>query len=212
MLRNESMPTPQPRFPKRKVWLDCGKYILRTITVEDASERWAHWMADPEASLMLNAPPQTMTKSDIVAYIRGFDQRTKILIGIFEKSSGLLLGFLRNDVDFSTGQFLVSMIIGEPEYRHSGVTMAVTVPFRDYFFETLGMNVMLATALAHNRPIIHYLYSTGWTLDRTLERNVKPHSGGEMLDLCFFSQTHEAWREWKKARLAGGPGGPLPKN
>jgi RimJ/RimL family protein N-acetyltransferase len=196
---------PQPRFPKRKVRLDCGKYILRTITVEDASDRWANWMADPEASLMLNAAPRTMTKSDIVAYIKGFDQRTHILIGIFEKASGLLLGFLRNDVDFATGQFLVSMIIGEPEYRHSGVTNACTIPFRDYFFETLDMKVMLATALAHNRPIIHYLYSTGWTLDRTIERHVKSNSDDQMFDLCFFSQTREAWREWKKAKLGGSP-------
>jgi RimJ/RimL family protein N-acetyltransferase len=204
MLRNESMPTPQPKFPKRKIWLDCGKYILRTITVEDATDRWANWMADPEASLMLNAPPRAMSKGDI---IKGFDQRAHILIGIFEKSSELLLGFLRNDIDFSTGQFLVSMIIGEPEYRHSGVTNAVTPPFRDYFFETLGMNVMLATALAHNRPIIHYLYSTGWTLDRTLERNVKSHSDDRMFDLCFFSQTREAWREWKKAKFGSGQSG-----
>jgi RimJ/RimL family protein N-acetyltransferase len=205
------MPTPQPKFPKRKVWLDCGKYILRTITVEDATDRWAKWMADPEASLMLNAPPQAMTRSDIVAYIKGFDQRTQILIGIFEKSSGLLLGFLRNDVNFATGQFLVSMIIGEPEYRHAGVTNAVTVPFRDYFFETLGMNVMLATALAHNRPIIHYLYSTGWTLDRTLERHIKSQLDDRMFDLCFFSQTREAWREWKRAKLGGRESGTTPE-
>ena len=202
---------PQPKFPKRKVRLDCGKYILRTITVEDASDRWANWMADPEASIMLNAPPRTMTKADIVAYIRGFDQRTHLLIGIFEKASGLLLGFLRNDVDFASGQFLVSMIIGEPEYRHSGVTNAVTIPFRDYFFETLGMKVMLATALAHNRPIIHYLYSTGWTLDRTVERHVKSNTDDRMFDLCFFSQTREAWHEWKKAKLAGTPIARVPR-
>jgi hypothetical protein len=156
-------------------------------------------MEDAEASEMLNAPRKAMTKDDLVAYIKGFDQRTRILIGIFEKSSGLLLGFLRNDVDFTTGQFLVSMIIGEPDYRNSGVTNAVTVPFRDYFFETLGMNAMLATALAHNRPIIHYLYSTGWTLDRTIERHIKSHAAEQMFDLCFFSQTREAWHAWKKA-------------
>src|ERR1700730_13834693 len=104
-----------------------------------------------------------MTRSDIVAYIKGFDQRTRILIGIFEKSSGLLLGFLRNDINFETGQFLVSMIIGEPEYRNSGVTNAWTVPFGYYFFETRGINAMLATARDHNKPIIHYLYATGWT-------------------------------------------------
>ena len=47
-----------------------------------------------------------MTRDDLVAYIKGFDQRTRILIGIFEKSTGLLLGFLRNDVNFETNQFL----------------------------------------------------------------------------------------------------------
>jgi RimJ/RimL family protein N-acetyltransferase len=193
------MPTPQPKHPKRKVWLDCGEYILRTITTEDATDRWALWMEDPEATHMLNAPPRAMTRDELVAYIKGFDQRTRILIGIFEKASGLLLGFLRNDVNFETGQFLVSMIIGEPEYRNSGVTNAVTVPFRDYFFGTLGMKVMLATALAHNRPIIHYLYSTGWTLDRTIERHIKSNSDDRMLDQCFFSQTREAWHAWKKA-------------
>jgi RimJ/RimL family protein N-acetyltransferase len=193
------MPTPQRKYPKRKVSIDCGKYILRTVSVEDATERWAHWMEDVEASEMLNAARKAMTKEDLIAYIKGFDQRTRILIGIFDKKSGLLLGFLRNDVNFETGQFLVSMIIGEPEYRNSGVTNAVTVPFRDYFFEELGMNVMLATALAHNKPIIHYLYATGWTLDRTVERHIKSHSDDRMFDLCFFSQTKEAWRAWKRA-------------
>jgi RimJ/RimL family protein N-acetyltransferase len=194
------MPASQPRYPKRKVDIDCGKYVLRTITTRDATDRWARWMEDAEASEVLNAPRAAMTREDLVSYIRGFDQRTRILIGIFEKSSGLLLGFLRNDVDFETGQFLVSMIIGEPQYRHSGVTNAVTPPFRDYFFETLGMNVMLATALSHNKPIIHYLYATGWTLDRTIPRHIKSNIDDRMFDLCFFSQTKEGWRAWKKTK------------
>jgi hypothetical protein len=141
-----------------------------------------------------------MTKDELVDYIRSFDQRTKILIGIFEKKSGLLLGFLRNDVNFETRQFLVAMIIGEPAYRNSGVTMAVTVPFRDYFFGELGMEAMLATALAHNKPIIHYLYATGWTLDRTVPNAVKSHTGEGNFDLCYFSQTAEGWRAWKKMK------------
>ncbi len=191
---------PPTKYPKRNVNIDCGKYLLRTIVPADATERWAHWMEDAEASEMLNAPRKAMSLADLVSYIETFDQRTKILIGIFEKSSGLLLGFLRNDVNFETRQFLVAMIIGEPEYRHSGVTMAVTVPFRDYFFGELGMEAMLATALAHNKPIIHYLYATGWTLDRTVPNAVKAHTGEKMFDLCFFSQTAEGWQAWKKMK------------
>ena len=76
---------PPAKYPKRKVNIDCGDYILRTIVPADATERWAHWMEDVEASEMLNAPRKAMTKDELVAYIRGFDQRTRILIGIFEK-------------------------------------------------------------------------------------------------------------------------------
>ena len=195
------MPATQPKFPKRKVRLDCGKYIVRTITIEDASDRWASWMADPEASYMLNAPAKAMSKNDIVAYIEGFDQRSRLLLGIFEKATGKHLGFLRIDIDHAPGRFLVSMLIGEADYRNKGVTNEITVPFRDYFYETLGLKVMLATALSHNRPIIHYLLKSGWVLDRTIERHVKSHSDDRMLDLCFFSLTREAWRDWKKANL-----------
>ena len=52
------MPASQSKFPKRNVSLDCGLYLVRTLTVEDATERWASWMADPEASHMLNVPPR----------------------------------------------------------------------------------------------------------------------------------------------------------
>ena len=70
---------------------------------------------------------------------------------------------------------------------------------------------MLATALSHNQPIIHYLRRTGWVLDQTIERHVKSHSDDRMFDLCFFSLTREAWRDWKLANL-GNPGQTKPSH
>jgi RimJ/RimL family protein N-acetyltransferase len=199
-MRKREMPASAAR---KNVHLDCGKYFLRTVTVDDASDRWGSWMADPEASFMLNAPPRTMTKGEIEAYIRTFDQSSHLLWGIFEKASAKLLGFFRMDIDDTHGRFLVSMLIGEPDYRNKGVTQAVTPAFRDYFFETLGLKTMLATALSHNHAIIHYLVKTGWTLDKTIPRHVRSHVDGTMLDLCYFSHTREAWRAWKQTHLAG---------
>jgi RimJ/RimL family protein N-acetyltransferase len=196
------MPTPQNTAGK-PISLDCGKWLVRTVTADDASERWAAWMADPEASHMLNAPPKVMKINDLVAYIKSFDQKSRVLLGIFEKVSGKLLGFLRVDIDHAHGHYLVSMLIGEPDYRNKGVTNEITVPFRDYFFETLGMKKMLATALSHNRPIIHYLLKSGWTQDRTLKGHVKSQADGAVLDLCYFSISRDAWRAWKKANVPG---------
>jgi RimJ/RimL family protein N-acetyltransferase len=199
------MPKPA-KIPKKTVRLDCGKYLVRTVTVDDASDRWGAWMADPEASQLLNARPRILNKSDIAAYIQSFDQHTHLLLGIFEKASGKQLGFLRVDIDPALGRFLVSMLIGEPDYRNKGVTNDITLPFRDYFFETLGLKTMLATALGHNQPIIHYLLKSGWNWDKTIERHVKSTTDDTMLDLCFFSLTRDAWRAWKAANIAGPPG------
>jgi RimJ/RimL family protein N-acetyltransferase len=193
------------KLPKKTVRIACGDYHMRTATVDDASDRWGAWMADPEAVHMLNAPAKTLTKAEVAAYIKAFDQRSHMLIGIFETATDRLLGFLRVDIDPKLGRFLVSMLIGEPDYRNKGVTNAITVPFRDYFFETLGLNVMLATALSHNKPIIHYLLKSGWHLDNTIARHVTSNADGAMLDLCYFSLTRDAWRAWKRANLPQAP-------
>ena len=195
------MPADNAKLARKSVRIDAGDYYMRTVGAADASDRWAAWMTDPEAAHMLNAPARTLTRSDVAAYIEAFDQRTHMLIGIFETAGDRLLGFLRVDIDPKLDRCLVSMMIGEADRRHQGVTNAVTVPFRDYFFETLGLKLMLATALSHNKPIIHYLHRTGWHLDRTIPRHVRSNADGSMLDLCFFSQTREAWRAWKKANV-----------
>jgi RimJ/RimL family protein N-acetyltransferase len=198
---NEHAQTMTDLSAKKTVHLDCGPYLVRTATVADASDRWGGWMADAEISRMLNAPSKPMSKREVAAYIGTFDQKTHLLLGIFQKSPEKTLGFLRIDIDEKLNRCLVSMMIGEAQYRHKGVTNAITPPFRDYFFETLGLNLMLATALSHNKPVIHYLLKTGFNLDKTIERHIKSRTDDALLGMCFFSQTADDWRAWKKANL-----------
>jgi RimJ/RimL family protein N-acetyltransferase len=199
-----AMPAPrQSMIPPKIIRIHSEHYLVRSIAAADASERWAGWMGDPEAIHMLNLPARTWTKADVVDYIKTFDQRGVLLLGIFEKASGAHIGILTVDVNQVTGQFLVNMLIGEPAYRRQGVTWEITVPFRDYFFETLGLKVALASVLARNIPITDYLIKTGWKRDQTLARAAKSNQDGGMLDLCLFSLSREAWRAWKKSRSPG---------
>ncbi|HEY6258849.1 MAG TPA: GNAT family protein [Xanthobacteraceae bacterium] len=183
--------------------IQSENYLVRTLAGEDASDRWAGWMADPEAMYLLNLPARNWTKADVLNYIKTFDQRSVLLLGIFEKASGAHIGIFTVDINHVTGQFLINLLIGEPDHRRKGVTWEVTVPFRDYFFEALGLKVALASVLARNTPIIQFLQRAGWTLDQTLARRAKSNADGEMLDICLFSQSREAWRAWKKAHLPG---------
>jgi ribosomal-protein-alanine N-acetyltransferase len=195
-------PARSNKTAKKQVRLETARFVVRNARIEDATEQWGQWMADAEASHMLNAPAKALSKAEIEAYIRMFDQRTHLLLVIVEKVSGLILGCFRIDIDEKLGRFLVSMIVGEPGYRHKGIMNELTMPFRDYFFDTLGLKTMLGMVLSHNEPVIRYLEKTGMHLDKKIARHVKSRTSDAMLDMCFFSQTAEAWRAWKRANLA----------
>ena len=198
------MPAPhRPTVPRKRVRFESEEYLVRSLGTDDASDRWAQWMSEPELAQALNLPERRWSKADVAIYIEGFDQRTVLLLGIFDKSSGTHIGIFTVDINPATGQFISNMLIGEPEYRHIGVMMSLTVPYRDYFFETLGLKVALGSVLARNTAVIEYLRKTGWQLDRTIKGGAKSRRGGEPLDICLFSQSREAWRAWKKARAAG---------
>ena len=197
------MPAPDlSTIPQKRVKIHSEKYLIRTIEAADASDRWAGWMSDPKVMHMLNMPVRSWKQADVVSYIKTFDQRSSLLLGIFEKQNGVHLGIFTVDINYAFSQFLVNLLIGEPEYRNRGVTSSITVPFREYFFETLGLNMAMASVLARNSAMIHYLLKSGWKLDQTLGRGAKSNQDGAMLDVCLFSLSRDAWREWRKKNLA----------
>ena len=154
-------PSKPPEIAKKNARIDCGRFFLRTLTAADATERWAAWMSDPKNLRLLNAAPKAMTRADVANYIGQFDQRTHLLLGIFEKQSGLLIGFFRIDIDPGLNRCLGFMMIGERKFRHWSVTEELRVPFQNFIFETLGLNTMLGSALASNRPMIRFLLKSG---------------------------------------------------
>jgi len=158
-------------------------------------------MSDPEAMHMLNMPGRIWKKADVVNYIRTFDQQSHLLLGIFDKQNGLHVGIFTVDINYVLGEYLVNLLIGEPDYRNKGVTSGLMFRFREYFFETLGLKVSKASVLARNTAITHYLLKTGWRLEQTVKGGTKSHATGEPLDICLFSLSREAWRDWKKKNL-----------
>ena len=127
--------------------------------------------------------------------------RSRLLLGIFDKKDGTLVGTFRIDIDYALRRCLV-FLIGEPKYRHWFLTTDIKVPFCDLIFETLNLKLMLATVLASNRALTGFLLRLGWSLDKTIERHVKSQTDNSMLDLCFFSYSREAWRNWKAENLS----------
>jgi len=197
------MPAPTPSMiAKKKVRIHSDKYLIRTIEAEDASDRWAGWMSDPEVKYMLNLGARTWKKADVLDYINTFNQSQNLLLGIFDKESRTHIGIFTVDINYMLGHFLLNLLIGEADYRNKQVTTSIAEPFLTYFFETLGLNAAMASVLARNAPMIHWLQKNGWQLEQTLKQSTKSHADGAMLDVCLFSLQRATWREWKKKASA----------
>jgi RimJ/RimL family protein N-acetyltransferase len=187
--------------PKADVALTAGSYVLRTMTVDDATDRWATWFSDPHVSYMLNSPAIVWTRDAVAKYIQQFDQKSNLLIGIFVSEPGLLVGILTVKINRPTRQGLITALVGEPDYRNKRVFSSIRIPFFDYLFDTFQLKMVLASALRRNDIIIESMIKRGWRLDQTLKNQVRSNSDGTMLDLCLFSLTRDAWRAWKEANL-----------
>lgn len=183
----------------QRVLVETPNFYLRLLTTDDASVRWASWFDQPEIRQSLNLKTGAKTESDIVNYISKFDQKNNLLIGMFHRTNDFLVGLIDVEINWSIGRYLANMVVGEEEYRHRGVTLEISPGFRRYFFETIGLKVMTATALSTNKPIIKYLNKTGWTLNQVLKNQARSNVDGSPIDLHLYSITREAWDAWKRA-------------
>jgi RimJ/RimL family protein N-acetyltransferase len=196
------MPPPQPARPRKKeLWFQAGRYFARTIKREDASERWANWLSDPWTVHVLNPAPRRLQKTDIAEYIKQFDQRSRLLLGIFEKGTRLHVGIIRLDIDYAANHALVNAVIGEPEHRNRGATTDIFVPTLDYLFDKVGVDKVKASILQRNEITLDYLLKLGWQVEPASETQTKSKSDGALLGMCTISYGRDAYRAFRQTNI-----------
>jgi RimJ/RimL family protein N-acetyltransferase len=189
------------RPSKKELWFRCGKYFVRTIRRQDASDRWAGWLTDSWTVHVLNSPPRKLQKTEIVDYIKQFDQRSRLLLGIFEIGTRAHVGFIRLDIDEAASEVLVNAVIGQPEHRNRGATTDVFVPILDFLFDTVGIEKVRASILLRNQVTLSYLLKLGWQKEDTPQTPVPSYADGTLLDRCMVSWTRDAYRAFRQTAL-----------
>lgn len=193
-----------PPAPVQQFRVETPNFYIRLMTPEDATDRWAVWFESPDVREAINLPHAKRTKADMAAYIRSFDQRHRIICGVFDKTNDLLVCIATCYVDWTRSDYLINTMIGEPAYRNKGVMTELTPPFRDYFFDALNLKASSATALATNTIVRQFLLNTGWEEVLVEKGAVTRHSDGAHIDLHHYKLTRDAWRAWKAANLSAG--------
>lgn len=176
------------------------RFHIRSITPGDVSERWCQWTADPLAAFLLNAPRRPLDIAQLRAHVESIDQIDRILVGLFNRHTGLHVGVIAADFIDDRRRIMPSILIGEGEYRNVGVMTEIRDTFGDFAFDNLPFESAVASVLAHNEVMIKIMESRGWKFLRRLEREKKRADGRGYIDVLVYEFPREVWYEQKAQR------------
>ena len=174
---------------------ETANYFVRPLTKGDISAAWGRWLLDPTTARLLNASCRKQSRGELEAYVDQFNNRDKILVGIFHRPTGEHVGIWTFVVSRGGSDVLANVVVGEDKFRSlSGLleVKAIQTNIQNYLFVTRGFRSICASIVAHNTKMVAYLkQQAGWELIR---RTMSPPSAsGEMVELLLFRLTREAY-------------------
>ncbi len=186
---------PPPRIKLLK--LETERFILRSLTPADASERWASWLADPEVMGPVNTAPRSMTREDLARYTQRFDQQTRLLIGIFDRQTKLHIGLYQIDVNPHHRTAKLNVIVGDKDFWGRKVVLETRAALLDHLFRS-GVEKVIGSPLARNFPAVFNYKAQGWRLEGIMKGQVRHMHSNARLDQYEFGLLKDEWIALKK--------------
>ena len=184
--------------------LETDHFRLRSLVPADADRDWGDWLADPATAAAVNAVPRSLNVDERRQYIAGMDNKTSFILGIFEKSSGDMIGIWTIYVDHEAREYLLNVLVGPGDGRNQGGLTESREPIYRHFFNDGGMEAARITVMASNTYVLGRLKKQPWTIEHRSQTKLAGTS--EQVELCHLRMTKQAWEDFhsKKAAVAGG--------
>jgi [ribosomal protein S5]-alanine N-acetyltransferase len=121
--------------------ISTPRFLLRPLTVEDATERYSAWFSDETAAAYIAAASAAHRLADLQQYIAARAGREDVLfLGIFAKGSGEHIGNIKYEPVSVSGRFAVmGILIGEKAWRGKGVAEETILASANYLHERHGI-------------------------------------------------------------------------
>lgn len=181
----------EPRAP-RAIHLETPNYLVRTMELSDVGPGWQEWLKDPETQRNLNARPETLSEDALKGYVTSFDRSNNHLLGIFEKTSGRMIGLRSVYINPQGRDYIVNVLIGESDARNKGARSETREVIYRYFFEDMDLDPAICSVVSTNAAILRVMDRNGWVREGSSR---KPASSGEgFVELIRFRLARDVWR------------------
>lgn len=179
--------------------LETERFILRSLTADDATDTYVSWWNDAEVQKGLNFPPRGWDRQRAIQHINQFDNRTGFHLGIFCKDTGRIIGFFAAFPNPNTKVARTNIVIGEKDYWGKRVVQEVRGRMLSFLFETLAMEKVKGEIHGRNYASIFNYKAMGFTHEGVL-RNEVPQFDGGRADIYLFGLLREEWEKQQQAQ------------
>lgn len=180
-------------LPGDPVRLETARFLVRSFKLSDITERYLDWFANPEVTKTLNQKPERASREKVQARLADCQNRTRFLLGIFCKETGLLVGHYKVRCDGWDRSGSSDVVIGETEYWGKKVVLETRTALIDFMFEQLGLQKVTGLTFARNLPALYNYQALGFHCEGVLKKHRRSVDGGR-LDMCQFGILRDEWR------------------
>jgi RimJ/RimL family protein N-acetyltransferase len=172
---------------QKPVMIETNGFVLRSLVPNDINPRVLSWLSGNEMMQGLNLVSLNFDLDQLRAFVGKFDNLHNYIIGIFDKSNGLLVGFYTIDVDLKHQVGQITTGIGEQAYQGKGTLWATIDALLDHFYAERNVDKISARILAKNyRMIFNFKDNTRFVLEARLTQECLAPNG-ERVDILLFA-------------------------
>ena len=191
----------QPTRPQ-DIRIETDRFLLRDLERSDTTERACAWLTDPVKARMINAVPRTMTVQQFGDYIAGHDRIGAHLLGVFDKSSGTLIGIWSVHLDWEYSEFRLSVLIGERVPGSAHIRAETQRELLRHLFETLGLETLRCSVLARNDAIGARIFEAAGIEPEHISYNPGAESAA-FVEIRHYRVSRDTWRAYSERAASG---------
>lgn len=179
----------------RPISIQSERFIIRTLTPNDISDRWCGWSGDPDIMTPLNMPVRRSSREALMKYVSQQDNDRTYLIGLFAKAMGQHIGFYQIDVNKLHRSAGFNVVIGDKQYWGKNAVNETRAGILTELFERRGVEKAWGQPLARNFPMIFNYKQQGWKLEGILRGQCRSIVDGSRIDQYQFGMLRDEWRK-----------------
>ena len=177
--------------PGDPVRIETERYVLRSLTPDDVTERYLAWLRDPDVTRYMNARFDDATAESLRRFVASHDDRDSFLLGIFVREGDVHVGNLRAECNLRHGHCFTGTMIGDRDYWGKGVVLEARAAFLDFLFGPVGVLKACGMIYADNAAGVFNYQSQGWVVEGILRNHVV--SGDRRSDVIQFALFRDDW-------------------